>query len=262
MDESEKGRPGASAGNGPEGEAANPESAPEAAEAAGEATPWAGGAEAAEAAEAQDALAALQADNASLRDQLLRALAEMENLRQRTAREIRDARTYAIANFARDVLAVSDNLRRAIEALPDSERAAADPALKALLDGVEMTERDLQQTLEKHQVKRIDPKGERFDPHFHQAMFEVPNADVASGTVVEVLQAGYVIGERMLRPAMVGVSKGGPKPAAKAEAEAAETPQAGDQADAASAREATDAAQIRPQPRPEGKIGAKVDKSA
>jgi molecular chaperone GrpE len=173
-------------------------------------TPW-GGEDAAAAFEA--ALNALREENDSLKDQLLRALAEMENLRQRTAREIKDARSYSIANFARDVLNVSDNLHRAMAALPESERAAADPALSALLQGVEMTERDLQATLEKHEVRRIDPQGERFDPHFHQAMFEVPDPSVPAGQVVQVVQAGYVIGDRVLRPAMVAVAKGGPKPA-------------------------------------------------
>ncbi len=172
-------------------------------------TPWSG--ETGAQAEAEAALEALREENESLKDQLLRALAEMENLRQRTAREIKDARSYSIANFARDVLNVSDNLHRAMAALPESERTAADPALHALLEGVEMTERDLQATLEKHEVRRLDPAGERFDPHFHQAMFEVPNPDVPNNTVVEVMQEGYVIGERVLRPAMVGVAKGGPK---------------------------------------------------
>lgn len=225
MSDSDKKRPDATAGEMAEAEATPQEesAAAEAEATAGETgqTPWAGGAEAAEDAAAADALAALQAENDKLKDQLLRALAEMENLRQRTAREMREARAYAIANFARDMLAVSDNLRRAIEAVPEAERAGADPALAALLEGVEMTERELLNTLERHQVRRVDPMGERFDPHFHQAMFEVPSEDVANGTVVEVVQAGYVIGERVLRPALVGVSKGGPKPAAKTEAEEA-----------------------------------------
>ncbi|MDP2620151.1 MAG: nucleotide exchange factor GrpE [Hyphomicrobiales bacterium] len=230
MDDSDKKHPDTPAEDQPDAQAApKEESGAAEAKAMSDETPWAGGAEAAEEAAAEDALAALQAENDKLKDQHLRALAEMENLRQRTAREVREARAYAIANFARDVLAVGDNLRRAIEAVPRAERAAADPALAALHEGVEMTERELQNMLEKHQVRRIDPKGERFDPHFHQAMFEVPNEEVASGTVVEVVQAGYVIGERVLRPAMVGVSKGGPKPAAataseaEAPAEAAET---------------------------------------
>jgi molecular chaperone GrpE len=225
MDDSDKKRPGAPADERSDTEAAPEEESPagEAEAAAGE-TPWAGGEEAAEQAAAEDALAALRAENDEHKDQHLRALADMENLRQRTARELRDTRAYAIADFARDVLAVSDNLRRAIEAVPETGRAAADPALAALLEGVEMTERELLNTLEKHRVKRLDPKGERFDPHFHQAMFEVPDDKVASGTVVEVVQVGYVIGDRVLRPAMVGVSKGGPKPPAKARDEADEGP--------------------------------------
>lgn len=167
------------------------------------------------------AMAALKAEAEGLRDQLLRTLAEMENLRRRTEREVQDANRYAAAGFARDVLSVGDNLRRAIEAVPAEARAAADAVTTALLDGVEMTERELLKVLEKHGVRRIDPTGQRFDPNLHQAMFEVPSPDVVSGTVVQVLQPGYVIGERMLRPALVGVAKGGPKETPKP-AEAAE----------------------------------------
>lgn len=150
-------------------------------------------------------------ENADLKDQTLRTLAEMENLRRRTEREVKDAKQYAVANFARDMLTVSDNLSRALEALPDETREAADEGLKALLDGVGMTEREMLNQLEKHGVRPIFPEGEKFDPHFHQAMFEVPTSDVPTGTVVQVVQSGYVIGERMLRPALVGVAKGAPK---------------------------------------------------
>lgn len=171
----------------------------------------------------EDPAAALAAENAALRDQVLRTLAEMENLRRRTEREVQDAKRYAIAGFARDALTVGDNLRRALEAVPAETRAAADAAVAGLLDGVEMTERELLNVLEKHGVRRIDPVGERFDPHLHQAMFEVPNPAVASGTVVQVLQSGYVIGDRVLRPALVGVAKGGPKESGpKGEPQAAE----------------------------------------
>ena len=180
-------------------------------------TPWAG---TAESEAAPGPAAQLAGENAKLKDQLLRTLADMENLRRRTEREISDARSYAIASFARDMLGVSDNLRRALDALPADAREGGDATLKTLLEGVELTERELLNTLAKHKVTRIDPAGERFDPNFHQAMFEVPNPDVPSGTVVQVVQAGYVIGERVLRPAMVGVSKGGPKPAPKGEPEA------------------------------------------
>lgn len=175
---------------------------------------------------AAETMAALKAEAEGLRDQLLRTLAEMENLRRRTEREVQDANRYATAGFARDVLSVGDNLRRAIEAVPAEARAAADAVTTALLDGVEMTERELLKVLEKHGVRRIDPTGQRFDPNLHQAMFEVPNPDVVSGTVVQVLQPGYVIAERMLRPALVGVAKGGPKEAPKP-AETADPQQGG-----------------------------------
>ncbi len=145
---------------------------------------------------------------------MLRTLAEMENLRRRTEREIADTRTYAVAGFARDMLTVSDNLARALAAIPEEARAGADETTKALMDGVGMTERELLKALEKHGVRKIDPTGERFDPNFHQAIFEVPNPEVPAGTVVQVVQAGYVIGDRVLRPAMVGVGRGGPKAAA------------------------------------------------
>ncbi len=170
---------------------------------------------------ASDAVAALKAENDNLRDQVLRTLAEMENLRRRTEREVQDAGRYAIASFARDMLSVGDNLRRALDALPAEARAAADSALTNLLSGVELTERELLKGLEKHGVRKIAPNGQKFDPNLHQAMFEVPNAEVPNGTVVQVLQEGFVIGDRVLRPALVGVSKGGPKSAAKSADEAA-----------------------------------------
>jgi molecular chaperone GrpE len=165
-----------------------------------------------------DRVAALEAETAELRDRALRALAEVENIRRRTDREVRDARTYAISSFARDALVVADNLRRTIEAVGADARQTADASLKALLDGVELTEREFLKVLEKNGVRRIDPKGERFDPNFHQAIFEVPNPAVPTGTVEQVVQPGFVIGDRVLRPAMVGVSKGGPKAARVPEA--------------------------------------------
>lgn len=148
---------------------------------------------------------------AELKDKLLRTLAEMENLRRRTEREVADARTYGIANFARDVVTVADNMDRALKALDDELREKADASIKALLDGVELTERELLKALEKNGIKKIEPQGEKFDPNFHQAMYEVPDASVPSGHVVQVVQPGYVIGDRVLRPALVGVSKGGPR---------------------------------------------------
>lgn len=164
----------------------------------------------------EDVLLRLAAENEELKDRALRLAAEMENLRRRTAREVGDARTYAIAEFARDMLSVSDNLNRALEAIPAEAKASEDAGFKALIEGVEMTERGMLSSLERHGVRRIEPKGERFDPNFHQAMFEVPDPSVPANTVVQVVQAGYVIGERVLRPAMVGVARGGPKPAAAA----------------------------------------------
>src|SRR2546430_7165121 len=152
---------------------------------------------------------ALAKEAAEARDKMLRTLAEMENLRKRTSREVADARTYGITGFARDVLDIADNLQRALDALPAEARDAADPGLKALIEGVELTERSLLNTLEKNGVKKFDPSGGKFDPNFQQAMFEVPDPSVPAGTVVQVMQSGYMIGERVLRPALVGVSKGG-----------------------------------------------------
>ena len=174
---------------------------------------------AAEAPAATDPAAALARENGELKDRVLRTMAEMENLRRRTEREIRDAGQYAIASFARDLLAVADNLRRAIDSVGEEARAGAEPTLTALLDGVEMTERELLKVYEKHGVTKIEPTGQKFDPNFHQAMFEIPDPTVPAGTVAQVMAAGYVIGERVLRPAMVGVAGGGPKFVAETPAE-------------------------------------------
>ena len=161
-----------------------------------------------------EALVRLLKENEELKDRTLRAAAEMVNLRRRTARDVHDARSYAIANFARDMLSVSDNLRRAFDAIPAEAKASGDAGFKALIEGVEITERAMLSALERHGVRKLAPEGEKFDPNFHQAMFEVPNPDVPANTVVQVVQPGYSIGERVLRPAMVGVSKGGPRQAA------------------------------------------------
>ncbi|MVA20098.1 nucleotide exchange factor GrpE [Agrobacterium vitis] len=158
-----------------------------------------------------DPTAALQAENAELRDRFLRLAAEMDNLRRRTERDVKDAKSYAVTAFARDMLAVSDNLRRAIDAVPDEAKEEAQAGLTALIEGVEMTERAMLSTLERHGVRKIEPEGQKFDPNFHQAMFEIPNPQVPNNTVVQVVQPGYTIGDRVLRPAMVGVAKGGPK---------------------------------------------------
>lgn len=168
--------------------------------------------------------ARIEAERDDLKDKLLRTLADMENLRRRTEREITDAKAYAVTSFARDLLGSADNLRRALESLPETARAAEEPALKALIEGVDLTERDLLKTLERHGVRKIDPQGEKFDPNMHQAMFEAPDPDIAKGLVSKVVQSGYKIGERVLRPALVGISAGAPKPPA---AEDGNTPPAG-----------------------------------
>jgi molecular chaperone GrpE len=159
---------------------------------------------------------ALAKDAAEARDKMLRTLAEMENLRKRTSREVADARIYGITGFARDVLDIADNLQRALDAVPAEAKAAADPGLKALIEGVELTERSLLNALEKNGVKKFDPSGQKFDPNFQQAMYEVPDPSVPSGMVVQVVQAGYMIGDRVLRPALVAVAKGGAKAGAPA----------------------------------------------
>ena len=153
-------------------------------------------------------LEALQAENADLKDRLLRAVAEAENVRRRAEREREDAKRYGAANFARDMVQVSDNLRRAIAALKPEERETAPATVKALIDGVEMTERQLIATLERHGVREITPApGDRFDANLHEAMFEVPTAEHPAGSVVHVVEAGYMIGERLLRAARVGVAR-------------------------------------------------------
>src|SRR5438093_3156586 len=157
---------------------------------------------------------ALAQEAAELKDRLLRALAEMENLRRRTEREIADTRAYGISAFARDLLAIADNMRRALDAFGAEPHEAPDAGTKALLEGIELTERELLKVLEKHGVRKLDPEGAKFDPHRHQAMYEVPDESVPAGTIVQVVQPGYVIGDRVLRPALVAVAKGGPKASA------------------------------------------------
>jgi molecular chaperone GrpE len=156
----------------------------------------------------------LEAELAEYKDRLLRALAETENVRRRAQREREDASKYAIAGFAKDLLSAADNLRRALESLPESE--AKDERTRSLLAGVAATERELLGVFERYGIKRIDPRGEAFDHNFHQAIFEAERPDQPSGSVVEVLQPGYVLHDRLLRPAMVGVAKGGPKPSERA----------------------------------------------
>ncbi|MGE5539805.1 MAG: nucleotide exchange factor GrpE [Gemmatimonas sp.] len=150
----------------------------------------------------------LEAEIADLKDRLLRALAEAENIRRRGDREREETAKYAMTGFARDMLPVADNLGRALAAVP-AESRGKDAAVDALIAGIELTDRELRSVFERHGIRRIDPMGERFDHNFHQAMMEVEDASKPSGTVVQVLQTGYVIKDRLLRPAMVAVSKGG-----------------------------------------------------
>ena len=167
----------------------------------------------------------------ALKDQLLRALADAENARRRAKKDVEDARAYAISRFAQDLLGVGDNLGRALDSIP-AERRESDEAVKALADGIEMTVREFEAALGRHGITRIDPLGEKFDYNLHQALFETDQTDQPDGTVVQVLQTGYRIGDRLLREAMVGVAKGGAAPAdggddeAEAEtgAEGADTP--------------------------------------
>lgn len=152
-------------------------------------------------------------ENAELKDKLLRTLAEMENLRRRAEREVADAKTYGVTSFARDMLTFADNLRRAAESAPPAARELEGTALKTLAEGVELTERDFLSRLSKYGIKKLEPLGTKFDPNLHEALFEIPDETAANGTVVQVVEDGYVIGDRVLRPAKVGVSRGGPKAA-------------------------------------------------
>jgi molecular chaperone GrpE len=167
-----------------------------------------------------DLIAELRRDAAEFKDKYLRAHAEMENLRRRTEREKDDIGKYAVTKLARDLLGVGDNFHRALAAVPPGA-ADADPALKSLVDGVSMTEREFASVLEKHGVKKIEAQDQPFNPHLHQAVMELPNANVPAGTVIQVFQQGYIIEDRTLRPAMVAVSAGGPKAANPATSDAA-----------------------------------------
>ena len=159
-----------------------------------------------------DVIVALQAEAADLKDRLLRAHAEVENIRKRSEREKEETAKYAVTRFARDIVNVGDNFQRAIDAVP-AGAAEQDPALKSFLEGVTMTERELLNVLERYGIKRVQPVGEPFNPHLHQAMMEVPRGDVAPGTIVQVFQPGFTIEDRVLRPAMVVVAKAEPKAA-------------------------------------------------
>ncbi len=152
-----------------------------------------------------------EAQLAALNDKLLRAVAELENYRRRAERERQDTAKFAIAGFARDCLTVLDNLRRGLDSVSAEDRAG-NQGLETLAAGMELTERGLITTFERHGIEKIDPLGEPFDYDRHQAMFEVEDENQPAGTVVQVAQAGYMLNQRLLRPAMVGVAKGGPKP--------------------------------------------------
>ncbi|TNE39365.1 MAG: nucleotide exchange factor GrpE [Alphaproteobacteria bacterium] len=161
--------------------------------------------------EQEKVIAAQAAEIADLKDKLLRAMAEVENMRRRAEREKQDAHTYAVTKFARDVLSVSDNLRRAIESIPAEARE--NTAVKNVLPGIEMTEAELMNILGKYNIRKIEAEGQKFDPNLHQAMYEIENTTVEPGTVLHVTQSGFTIADRLLRPAMVGVAKGGKKAA-------------------------------------------------
>ena len=163
--------------------------------------------EAAPADERDEEIIVLKEEAAALKDRLLRMAAEMENLRKRTEREKAEATLYAASNFARDLLSVADNLSRALQALPSDERDSAGEIEKNLIAGVEVTERELLNVFQRHGIRRIEAVGQKFDPNFHQAMFEVPTNEKPPGTVMQELQSGYAVGERCLRPSLVGVSK-------------------------------------------------------
>lgn len=172
-------------------------------------------------------IATLKAQVADLTDRMLRAHAEMENIRKRSEREKAETHKYAVTRFARDIIAVGDNVQRAIAAVP-VHAAEQDPALQSFLEGVRMTERELVIALERHGVRRMDVKGEAFNPHHHQAVMEAQDESVPAGTIVQVLQEGYVIEDRVLRPAMVAVAKGGPKPVKENAAASRDSPAAAD----------------------------------
>jgi len=160
----------------------------------------------------QERIATLEAEVAGLKDRLLRAVADAENTRRRADRDKQDASKYAVSSFARDVLSVGDNMRRAIDAVSEADRQGVPEPIRNLIEGVEMTEREFLSVLDRHGVKPITPLGEKFDANLHQAMFEVPDPAQPAGTVTEVVATGYTIGDRLLRPAMVGVAKGGAAP--------------------------------------------------
>ena len=168
----------------------------------------AAGAETTGDAEAQDPLMAMIAERDQLKDQLLRALADTENMRRRSEREATNVRKYGHTPFARDLVGAIDNLARVVESGPEN-LDQADETVRSLITGIQLSWTELQSVIEKHGIKRVEPLGEKFDYNLHQAMFEMPTNDQPSGMVLEVVQHGYVLHDRLLRPAMVGVSKTG-----------------------------------------------------
>jgi molecular chaperone GrpE len=150
---------------------------------------------------------ALKEEVAAVKDRLLRFAAEAENTKKRLEREKAEATLYAASNFARDLLAVADSLSRALAAVPEEERDIIDDVMKKFLDGIEMTERELNNVFQRHNLRKLETIGQKFDPNFHQAMFEVPTSEKPPGTVMQEVQSGYAVGERCLRPALVGVAK-------------------------------------------------------
>jgi len=171
-----------------------------------------------------DIIAGLRVEAADLKDRLLRAHAEVENIRKRSEREKEETAKYAITRLARDIVGVGDNFQRAIDAVP-ADAVEQDSALKSFLEGVTLTERELLNVLERYGIRKMTPSNEPFNPHMHQAVMEMQRTDVPAGTVVQVFQAGYMIEDRVLRPAMVAVAKGGPKPAPASEGQSGQTPQ-------------------------------------
>lgn len=188
------------------------DASPAAAEAAAPSEPAGAsdGPDAAESEELSDPLALLEKDLADTKDKLLRALAETENVRRRAQKDREDMSKYAVTNFARDVLTVADNLRRALDAIPEETRKT-DDTVKSIVEGVELTERELLAAFDRYAIKKVDPLGEKFNHDFHEAMFEVPTGDAAPGTVVQVMEVGYTLHDRLLRPARVGVAKALPE---------------------------------------------------
>jgi len=152
-------------------------------------------------------VAALEAELAQMKDQMLRSMAEAENIRKRALKEREDATKYAVTAFARDMLDISDNFRRALDAIPAEAKSGDDPLLKNVMDGIEAVERNLLRIFERHGITKIEPLDQIFDPNFHEVMFEAPVPGKAPGTVIQLVEPGYMLNDRLLRPARVGIAK-------------------------------------------------------